>query len=105
MRLTLSDGAGPCIAAGGSALLLAGFIKTVLEDAFRMRGRPAVGEQPVEVGLIFRGQVQQDVGQVGPRLQPVALGSRDDRTQYGRPLPGLLVAQEQPVLAVMLSSA
>jgi hypothetical protein len=60
------------IAADGATLLLAGalaeeFTEAASEDVFRMRRHPAVGEPSVEIGLIFRGQVQQHVGQMGPR--------------------------------------
>ena len=62
-----------------------------------MIGCPAIGQHLIETRIVVV-QAQEEFTQVGPRLDPMTLGAGEDREQDGRARPGLLAAQEQPIL-------
>ena len=76
----------------------AGFFEPIGEHGFGVIGGPLVGQHLVETRIVVV-QAQQQLAQVGPRFDAVTLGAGEDREQDGRPRPGLLAAQEQPVLS------
>ena len=81
-----------------SGRFAAGFFEPVGEHGFGVMGGPLVGQHLVETRIVVV-QAEQQLAQVGPRLDPVTLGPGKDREQNGRPRPGLPASQEQPILA------
>src|SRR3954469_23280788 len=59
---------------------------------------PLVREHLIKTWIVVV-QAEQQFTQVGPRFNTMALGAGEDREQDGRAGPGLLTAQEQPVLS------
>ncbi len=76
----------------------AGFFEPIGEHGFGVIGRPLIGQHLVETRVVVV-QAEQQLTQIGPRFDAVALGTGEDREQDGRSRPGLRAAQEQPVLA------
>src|SRR5882757_4043872 len=74
------------------------FFEPVVEHGLGVMHCPLVGEHLIET-WIFVVQAQQQLTQVGPRFNTMALGTGEDREQDGRAGPGLLTAQEQPVFS------
>src|SRR4051812_16863687 len=74
------------------------FFESVVEHGFGVLGCPLVGEHLIETWIVVV-QAQQQLTQVGPRFNTMALGTGEDREQDGRAGPGVLTAQEQPVFS------
>ena len=78
----------------------------MIQYVLGVRRGPAVRQQTFQrVGAGVHGQLQDDVVEIGPRLDPVPLRSRYDRGDHRRTRTRPFTPQEQPVLAIMLSSA
>ena len=75
-----------------------GLFKTMVQHRLGMHGRPLVRQHFIE-SRIVGVQAQQQFAQIGPRFNPMTLGAREDREQDSRSWPGLLAAEEQPVLS------
>ena len=78
--------------------LLTRFFQAIRKHRLGMIGSPSIGQHLIETRIVVV-QAQQQFTQVGPRLDPMTLGAGEDREQDGRARPGLLAAQEQPVLS------
>ncbi len=70
-----------------------------------MSGRPAIGQHRIETRIARHGgsliimQAQENLAQIGPRLDPMSLGTGENGEQDGCPWSCLLAAEEQPILA------
>ena len=63
------------------------------------------GQQRGEVVVVGHGrQPREHVLQVGVGIEAAALSRDDERVEHGGAVPGLGVADEEPVLLVMASS-
>ena len=58
----------------------AGFFEPISEHGFGMIGCPLVGQHLVETWIVVV-QAEQQLAQVGPRLDAVTLGAGEDREQ------------------------
>ena len=87
--------------AGG---FLAGFLEPMTEDRLGMRRGPAVGKHLLQTRVV-RVQAEQEIMDVGPGIDAMTFGSRQDGVQHRGPRTGRFASQKEIVLAVMLSSA
>jgi len=66
---------------------------------------PTVGQEFAQVDGSFGGGAQEAVTQVGEGVDAVTFGALDEAVVVGRGAASSVAAQEEPVLAFMLSSA
>ena len=74
------------------------------ENGLGMGGSPAVWEHFFQARIICM-EAEKQVTHVRPRLNAMTLSARQDRVEHGGSWASCFIAQEQPILAFMLSFA
>src|SRR5271165_419415 len=100
VRVALHRAAPLCPALIASPGLLSGLVEAMIQYVLGVRRSPAVWQQTFQqVRAGVHRQLQDDVVEIGPRLDPVPLRSRYDRVDHRRSRTRLFTPQEQPILA------
>jgi len=74
------------------------------ENRFGMGGGPAVRQHFFQARIIGM-EAEKQVADIDPRLNAMTLSAGQDRVEHGGSWAGCFTAQEEPILAVMLSFA